>query len=404
MKKVFTSVLFLSLCLYLKAQTAITVIPSVTDANITTNNDAHYTYIPSGTAKNKLVLFLPGTGAIPMNYTLHERTVATLGFHVIGLTYVNDVTINGIDVCGGGNDTSCYRKARLEVLTGQDLTTKLAVNRANSIENRLIKLLKYLNQQYPTQGWGQYLSGDQILWNKIITEGHSQGAGHAAFIAKTYKVDRAIMYCWADWITTTNIAAPWVGGASATPNDRYFAFINVKDGLVAYSSATSTWQLLGLSTFGKIISIDTANGNFRGTHTLVTNQEPASGGSTALGYHNMPVANLYTPSTNLDAAFKPVWEYFLTTPLTSPIKEINPNLDFNIYPNPVSNGILHINRIENKEAYTVSLINNMGQVVLTETMQNHSLALPINRLNKGIYFVKISNKQGVFVTKLIVLM
>ena len=114
---------FLFICpRLLAAQTTVTVVPSVTDAAININNDAHYVYAPSGTLKNKLVLFLPGTGAIPMNYSIFERTCATLGFHTIGLTYVNDVTINGVDVCGATSDTSCYRKARLEVLTGQDLT------------------------------------------------------------------------------------------------------------------------------------------------------------------------------------------------------------------------------------------------------------------------------------------
>jgi Secretion system C-terminal sorting domain len=400
MKKIYFQVFFVFFSYILKAQTAVTVVPSVTDAAITTNLDAHYTYVPSGTVKNKLVLFLPGTGAIPMNYTLFERTCATLGFHSIGLTYPNDVTINGTDVCGSSTDTSCYRKARLEVLTGQDLTTKLDVNRANSIENRLIKLLKYLNQQSPTQGWGQYLNGDNILWSKIITAGHSQGAGHAAFIAKTYKVDRAIMFAWADWSTNFGVAAPWVSAAGVTPTEGYFAFIHPKDGLVAYATATSTWNLFGLTTFGKIISVDTAAGNFRGTHTLVTNQEPALGGSTGLAYHNVTVANGYTPSSSAEGVFKPVWEYMLTSPLKTAIYEKQSDWRISIFPNPLSNHTLNLDFDKNTEGVVNLLIfNQLGQVLMRQNDIGNSVFLDKNLFKAGVYYLKLNNKKGEFVTK-----
>jgi Secretion system C-terminal sorting domain len=400
MKKIYLSVLFLLLKSFSMAQNVLTIVPSITDATISTNLDAHYTYIPTGTAKNKLVLFLPGTGAVPMNYSLFERTCATLGFHSIGLTYPNDVTINGTDVCGSSTDTSCYRKARLEVLIGQDLTTKLDVNRANSIENRLTKLLKYLHTQNPTQGWGQYLNGDNIVWSKIIIAGHSQGAGHAAFIAKTYKVDRAIMFSWADWSTALNSAAPWVSATGATPPEGYFAFIHPKDGLVAYPTATATWNLMGLTSFGKIISIDTAANNFKGTHTLVTNQEPAFGGTSGLAYHNMTIANLYTPSTNGESNFKALWEYLLTSPLKTSIYEKQSDWQVTIYPNPISNTILNIDFDRNTEGAVNLLISNqLGQVLLRQNNAQNTVFLDKNLFKTGIYILKLSNKKSEFATK-----
>jgi hypothetical protein len=402
--KNFSFFTLISLCSpILMAQTAVMVIPSTTDAAININNDAHYVYAPSGTVKNKLVLFLPGTGAVPMNYSLFERTCATLGFHTIGLTYPNDVTINGTDVCGTSADTGCYRKARLEVLTGQDLTTKLDINRANSIENRLIKLLKYLNQQNPTQGWGQYLNGDVILWSKIITAGHSQGGGHAAFIAKTYKVERALMFSWADWSSNSNTAAPWVGAVGATQPEGFFAFMHPKDGLVQFTTATTTWNLMGLTPFGKIISIDTSGGNFRGTHTLVTNQEPTYGGSTALAYHNISAANLYTPSTALEAGFKSVWEYMLTTPLKTWIYERPSNWVVTIYPNPVSNHRLNFDFDKNtEEGINVFIFNQLGQVLLHQNDVKNTVFLDKNLFKAGVYFLKLNNKKGKYITKRIV--
>jgi hypothetical protein len=382
----------------LMAQTVVTVVPSVTDAAINVNNDAHYTYAPSGTLKNKLVVFLPGTGAIPMNYSLFERAAATLGFHSIGLTYVNDITINGVvDVCGSVTDTGCYRKARLEVLTGQDLTPLLTISRTNSIENRLIKLLKYLHLQYPTQGWGQYLDGDVVLWNKIITAGHSQGAGHAAFIGKTYRVDRALMFSWADYSTVLNNAAPWVGAVGATTSEGFFSFIHPKDGLIQYSTALTTWNLLGLSLYGKVVSIDTANGNFRGTHTLVTNQEPAFGGSTALAYHNMSVANLYTPSTGLEAGFKPVWEYMLTTPVRTGINDKQAHSDIRLYPNPMSGDKLFIDFDKSgmqEREINVIVYDNMGRIVFAQNDVDKQIYMGKALLKNGMYVVRFVNKNG----------
>ncbi len=36
----------------------------------------------------------------------------------------------------------------------------------------------------PGQGWGQYYSGGQIQWDKIIITGHSQGGALAAIMGK----------------------------------------------------------------------------------------------------------------------------------------------------------------------------------------------------------------------------
>jgi len=48
----------------------------------------------------------------------------------------------------------------------------LDVSRADSIENRLIKLLLYLRQNRPTEGWDQFLTADGGLrWESIAVAG-----------------------------------------------------------------------------------------------------------------------------------------------------------------------------------------------------------------------------------------
>ncbi len=86
----------LCLCLFLSThlvtQTVITVTPSDTDFNITDPNSRHHIYRNTTvTQKDKLFLFLPGSNAVPFNYRKILGSAADLGYHVIGLTYPNEI-------------------------------------------------------------------------------------------------------------------------------------------------------------------------------------------------------------------------------------------------------------------------------------------------------------------------
>lgn len=110
----------------------------------------------------------------------------------------------------------------LEIIDGTDRSTKTSVNRANSIENRLNKLIEYLHVTYPTNGWGQYLaSGTNVVWTNIIIAGHSQGGVHATMLAKTRLVYRCLMFASMDWRIPQETPSPpgWANPASHQPND-----------------------------------------------------------------------------------------------------------------------------------------------------------------------------------------
>jgi hypothetical protein len=55
-----------------------------------------------------------------------------------------------------------------------------------AIVGRLVSLLRNLHKTDPTAGWSKFLksSSDTLDWPRIIVGGHSQGAGHAAFLAQ----------------------------------------------------------------------------------------------------------------------------------------------------------------------------------------------------------------------------
>ena len=154
--------------------------PQTTDPQIDRNLQSHFVAInPGAAAQNKLFLFFPGTGGTPFFQQEINNTAADLGFHAVGLNYPNDEAVN--DLCGGANaDLDCYAKAWLEIKDGVDRTNLVNVNRPNSIENRLIKLLIYLRTQRPAENWGQFLLDDQTInWTRVVVAGHSQGGGHA---------------------------------------------------------------------------------------------------------------------------------------------------------------------------------------------------------------------------------
>jgi len=53
--------------------------------------------------------------------------------------------------------SACYQNSRLEIIDGIDRNGVVDVNLANSIDNRLTKLLQYLARQHPDEGWDRFL-------------------------------------------------------------------------------------------------------------------------------------------------------------------------------------------------------------------------------------------------------
>jgi len=74
------------------------------------------------------------------------------------------------------------------------------------------------------------------------------------------------------------------------------------------------------------------------------------------------------------------------------------DLSFNLYPNPVSNGILHI-ETSASDALDIEFFNMLGQRVLTS---KNSKSINVSNLNAGVYLVKL-NQGSFYVTKKIVI-
>lgn len=297
-----------------------------TDSNITAAPGAgeapHVVINPSAlvTPQGQLVVFLPGTQGRPTQYTYILRTAAGLGFFAVGLNYPNQTAMGSL--CRYSADSNCYWTARNEVLWGDftPVTGQADVTEADSIVNRLNKLLVWMNANYPAEGWGQFLLNDNTVdWSKIVVAGHSQGGGYAGVLTKEVLLSRAVYFSSPDdWNELTNQPANWTSKPNVTPADRQYGFGSAADSLVPNDHAFAHWDSLGLyrPAAGPVL-VDGANAPFSGSHQLYTSlpYNPASTApTTGLKNHGITVNDTSTP---VDAGGRPlfavngVWPYLL---------------------------------------------------------------------------------------------
>jgi hypothetical protein len=196
-----------------------------------------------------------------------------LGYHTIVLAYKNEVPIAAAAGCGNGADPSsapqdCAFKARMEIFDGLDESSVINVDRANSIENRLTKVLQHLAATSPPEeGWSQFLDagGTQPKWSETVIAGGSLGAGQAALIGMLHQVRRVSLF--AGW---TDAAHHWLTDP-ATPSDRYFALIHARDQF--FARTCDSYLTLGMAAACPLpdFSLPPANA------LLVENRDPPFG-------------------------------------------------------------------------------------------------------------------------------
>jgi hypothetical protein len=280
------------------------ILPRLTDLAIDRWLEPHcVVFNPDIPVQGNLFLFLSGSYGHPGRQSLIVQAAAAMGYPAINLRYPNFWTVGGL--CQNSPDPDCHAKVRREIIYGVDSSPKIEINAANSIQNRLVKLLQYLHRQYPEQGWLKYLEGETPQWQSMVVAGHSQGGGHAAMIAKEQEVARVIMFgAPADTCRGNRSLASWISTPNATPCDRYFGFVHIQD--QGFKKIQQAWQRLGMDAYGSMVDVDKQSPPYLGSHQLVTAARPARPGK----YHASVVVDHSTP-TRVDGTplFQEAWQY-----------------------------------------------------------------------------------------------
>jgi len=309
-----------------------TIAPQATDIAINIALAPHYVWLDTTARGNpKLLVFMPGTNNTPANWQLLEKEAARVGYHVIGLMYQNDVEVVG--KCGGSadantnTDPNCSEKMRLEIVDGVDRGTNVSVSPANSIDNRLTKLLVYLDREFPEEGWSRFLDADVTpKWSQIAVSGQSQGAGQAALIGTIRKVDRVVMFSgppdmYSQPVDGVPVIDSWVS-IGKTPAAKYFALYHDRDHLVV--GIRQNLAALGMEEFGSAVQAELSAPPYGGTHILYTDLKPTQ----ATVWEDLVIPGYARPfphqstardnNTPLDADGTPrlrdAWRYLLGAP------------------------------------------------------------------------------------------
>lgn len=409
MKIIFTILFFLA-SINIPAQTEYRIAPRTTDNSIDKWPEDHYVYVNNSIPESgRLLLFFAGSGHTPDYDLLILKQAANKGYKAIGLRYPNSFSLS--DLCSKSTDSSCYEKVRMEMWDGTDRTGLISVSKANSVENRLTKLLIYLKANYPEANWSRYINLDNTInWQYIVVAGHSLGGGMAAMIAHLNRVARVAMFSApTDYSDYFNKPAFWLSKQHQTPPDHFYGFAHVKDGIQRYKEI---WTVLGMDAFGPLINIDSISVFYPTTHMLSTLETP----DQPSDYHGSVVVDASTPKLpDGTPVFRRIWEYMgfpvviIDHVKRSPEIPEGYSLEQN-YPNPFNSTTAFTFSIPVTIRIRLAVIDVLGNEIALlidgEKSQGiYTVHFDAERFNltAGVYFYRMSAGKFVNIRKMIYL-
>ena len=359
---------------------AFKVIPHLTDTLISDDQPDHEILLNVDNSDRPLLVFFGGTGSSPEQYVALRNFAAEEGFTVISLSYMNEVATASLRNLAEREIFGHYRE---EICFGTPISDQVMVDSANSIHNRLVKLLQYLERNRPMEQWGRFLDQyRQILWSDLILAGHSQGAGHAAYLAKHFAVNRVVMFSGPnDFSNHFEQPAPWLGQMGETEPQRHFAYLSLFDDAVPFEHQLANLRSLSLQEFSDTVRVDDAAPPYDFAHILYTTQNPG----LVLIHHNVPVKN--SPLNKL------VWTYLLQAQETASTKT-KPFSAFSIYPNPAGNYlVIESSQVTNEEFQILDL---KGRHMQRGQIKAQRQLIYMNRLSAGQYLMRIGSGSQIF--------
>jgi hypothetical protein len=300
--------------------TTVKVRPSETDPAIKTFDTSHYVFVneaillkPDASLpadRRELLIWIPGTQNTesegPGAAAAFCKVAANLGYHAIILKYPNDESAS---ICRQDSDPLAFENFRMALIAG-GASKHVTIGRAESIENRLLKLLGYLRKIRPEEHWEEFLNAEgDIKWAAIAVAGQSQGGGHAALIGIKHRVSRVIcLGAPKDYSLALGRPAAWLTVESATPKASFFALNHQQDHQgCSPEQQMENLRALKLGAFGKPMDVDRAEPPYNQSRILTTNYP---GGKLSSGEAHTMAINPHN-----EPVFRKVWAYMLTAPV-----------------------------------------------------------------------------------------
>jgi len=373
-----------------------TVRSNLTDVNLPFELASHHVFVNfQCTPKNVLLVYLVGSFDNPASSLKFPSLAANHGFHVVSLKYSNGVAAK--TACANSTDPNCFLKFRKEIIEGVDYSTEVEVDAVNSINNRLLKLIRYLDTNHPTENWGQYYSGSAINWNKIATAGHSQGGGHAAVMGISNQLKRVLMFSSPnDYSNHFGTAATWCSSSFVTPDSLFYGFNHLHDDVVTFSSQKRVWDAMSFSANNDTTLVDIENSPYNQSHLLYTAFQ--SSGSTSEN-HSATVRDSQTPILSTGRPkHEPVWKYMLGVEdmVSAALNAVAPLL-IQVFPNPTS-GQLVLKGLP--KGFSTLIISDMHaklilqKNIFVENSYDNSTLIDVQSLRSGIYICKLLHHNG----------
>lgn len=353
--------------------------PILTDINYDADQDSHMVVRNTTTHLNILFLFIGGTESNTKSYQTISLFAGNLGYDVINLAYPNSIAAASL---ANSPDSLAFNKYRQEVCYGTSLSPDVTVDSLNSIYTRTLNLIHYLHTTYPNQNWDQYLLDPSTLnWNKIAVGGHSQGSGHACYLAKSNDVERVLMFSGPnDYSNYFSQAAHWLRNPGVTTINKHFSYLSLLDEVVSFDKQLINLQGLGLYPLYDTTYVDDSSSPFNDSRCLYTRQTPG----IALLYHNATVKFSFINNA--------VWTYMLTTVIPTRAPEVHLKRGILIYPNPTTS-MVNINSEVGLLGMPYLVRNLTGQKLLRgNSRYDNCFTIDLSPFASGIYFITIDHE------------
>jgi len=199
----------------------------------------------------RVVLHLVGTWSDPLTDHRFPEHACALGFAALVPMYENRQPAR--ETCG--DDGACYEAHRREVVDGvEGAPAPVDVSASSSVRGRVATLLARLVGE--AELWAtirdRVAEGD---WSDVVLSGHSQGSGHALYLAREEAADRLVLLAGpSDRLgdgTPEHASVPWIDAFRTTPPrtapSRIFGYLHDDDTIQVVDQVLDNWDATGLA-------------------------------------------------------------------------------------------------------------------------------------------------------------